>query len=650
MCGIAGFAFSMMSGDEARQIAGRMASSLDHRGPDDSGVWCDDRVGVSLGHTRLAVIDPSPLGRQPMASADGRFVLAFNGEIYNHRTVRKDLSTRFRGDSDTEVLVEAIASWGVDQALRRVDGMFAFAVWDRELGTLTLARDRLGEKPLYYGFAGRTFLFGSELKSFLVHPAFEARIDRSALTLYFRYGYVPTPHSIYQGVHKLPPGTLVEVSADAPPWTSGPGPVREYWSLRQVAGESTSPYADVPAEHVLDEFDDVLARSVRERMVADVPLGAFLSGGIDSTAIVAMMQRQSDRPVRTFTVGIDSTDYDESAHAARVARFLGTDHTELRVTGDDAVHTIPSLPHVYDEPFADSSQIPTMLISRLTRQHVTVALSGDGGDELFGGYTRYLLYRRVWDRLGAVPAPVRTGMARGIQSIPDGAWDRIGAIPAVQRRVSRPREKARKLAAVLPLESPEQMYHHLMSQWSDPGALVVGGVEPPDRFEESRTWSSPADATQRLMLLDALTYLPDDILTKVDRASMAASLEVRVPFLGREVVEFAWRLPLDLKIRGDEGKWLLRRLVDRHVPSELMDRPKMGFGIPVGDWLRGPLRGWAEDLLSPARLRADGFLAVAPVREVWARHLHGSDLTFPLWTVLMFQSWLDSVSPATAAR
>lgn len=620
-----------------------MARPLAHRGPDDAGAWTDPGAGVVLAHTRLAVIDPTPHGSQPMISADGRHVLVFNGEIYNHRALRAQLgrpSREFRGESDTETLIEAIARWGVVGALERADGMFAFAVWDRQRKHLTLARDRVGEKPLYYGWIGQQFAFGSELKALRALPEFAPQIDRSALTLYFRFGYLPAPTSIYQGISKLSPGTVLEVPESASPW-SGPGPTRRYWSLREVAGRGAGDQDERPAEAVVDELEAVLSRSVQDRMVADVPLGAFLSGGIDSTAIVAMMQRMSRQPVQTFTIAVDDSAYDESRHAAAVAAHLGTEHTEMRVTGREALELVPSIPHVYDEPFADSSQIPTMLISELTRKHVTVALSGDGGDELFGGYTRYLLYRRIWDQIGWLPARFRELLAGGIKKVPDQLWDRLEHLPGVAQRVSRPREKAKKLAAVLPLQSPEAMYRALMSQWSDPAALVLGADEPAPVFDQWAGYGGLVDPTQRLMLLDSLTYLPDDILTKVDRASMAASLEVRVPFLAREVIDFAWGVPIGLKIRESEGKWVLRQLVDRHVPRHLMERPKMGFGIPLGDWLRGPLRPWAEDLLSPSRLRSDGYLAVEPVRHAWRLHLAGADATFPLWTVLMFQAWVE---------
>ena len=641
MCGIAGVLHSPARDAALEAVGAGMARPLTHRGPDDAGVWIWSPVGLALAHTRLAVIDPTPSGRQPMTSADGRFTLVYNGEIYNHGPLRTELLRHdLRGDSDTEVLVEAIARWGVADTLSRVDGMFAFAVWDHVGRTLTLARDRLGEKPMYYGWLGDTFVFGSELEAIRAHPDFRGGIDREALTLYCRFGYVPAPYSIHAGISKLPAGALLELPADgAARWTSGHGPVRRYWSLSDVAAAGEAARTPASPAEALDELEQVLWRSVADRMVADVPLGAFLSGGVDSTAVVAAMQDQSARPVRTFTVAVDDAAYDESEHAGRVARHLGTDHTELRVTGQDALDAVSNIPRVYDEPFADSSQVPTMLLSALTRRHVTVALSGDGADELFGGYTRYLLPQRVWDRVRWLPAGVRRGVGAGIRGIPDAWWDRVDRLPAVASRVSRPREKARKVAGVLALDSPERMYHHLMSHWPTPETLVLGGHEPTTAFDEAAYWATPRDRAERLMLLDALTYLPDDILTKVDRASMASSLEVRVPFLGREVVEFAWRLPPEMKIRGGEGKWLLRRLVDRHVPRHLTERPKMGFGVPVGDWLRGALRPWAEDLLAPARLADDSHLAVEPIRRAWDRHLGGEDLAAPLWTVLMFQAW-----------
>jgi asparagine synthase (glutamine-hydrolysing) len=623
-----------------------MVDTQRHRGPDDRGVWLDEACGVALGHTRLAIIDPTPDGCQPMASHSGRHVVVYNGEIYNFRELRAQLEGEgqrgWRGHSDTEVLVEAFETWGVADTLERVDGMFALAMWDRQERRLTLARDRFGEKPLFYGYSRGTFLFGSELKAIQAHPDFEPVLDRGAIALYMRYGYVPAPYSIFAGISKLPPSGYVELGLDDLAGGRMTSP-SSYWSLEAVAAAGEADPHRLSEQEAIDSLDHLLEDSVRSRMVADVPLGAFLSGGLDSTAIVAKMQQVSSQPVRTFTIGNLPGGYDEAPHAAAVARHLGTEHTALEIKPSDALALVPRLPVVYDEPFADSSQIPTMLVSEMTRKHVTVALTGDAGDELFGGYARYLLYRRVWDRLGWVPSGVRRGLASGIRAMPDRGWDRIEAVPAVTRRISRPREKARKLADVLPLDSPEQMYHHLMSQWQDPAAVVIGATEPPTRLAQAAGSDGPMDPTQRLLLIDALSYLPDDILAKVDRAAMAYSLETRLPFLAPSIVEFAWRLPLDVKIRAGEGKWILRQVVDRYVPRALMERPKMGFGIPVGEWLRGPLRDWAEDLLDADRLEAAGYLRPEPVREVWAQHLAGIDRTFPVWTVLMFQAWYEQL-------
>ena len=652
MCGITGYlgAPGTTAGEELACVARRMSDRIRHRGPDDSGVWVDAEAGVALGHRRLSIIDLSPEGHQPMLSASGRFVLIFNGEIYNYEQIRRELAKsgaalEWRGHSDTEVMLAAFERWGIRGALERFNGMFAFALWDRGERTLYLSRDRLGEKPLYYGWMGGAFLFGSELKALRAHPAWRGEIDRGALALYMRHNYVPAPYSVYRNVAKLPAGALLTL-----PWGGGvPGrapTIDPYWSAREVAEEAAErPFAGTDAE-ALEELDLLLRDAVSIRMHADVPLGAFLSGGVDSSAIVALMQAQSSRPVRTFSIGNTVDAYNEAPYAKAVAAHLGTDHTELYVTPEEARDVIPRLPAMYDEPFADSSQIPTFLVSALARQHVTVSLSGDGGDELFGGYNRYFWGRAIWRSVGWVPRAVRAAVASGIRAVPPRRWDALAGrmAPLFPRslRVRRVGDNAHKLAGILGVTDPIEMYRGLVTHWEDPSAIVRAEGEPSTVLTDRSQWPRTGNFTRHMMALDLVTYLPDDILVKVDRASMAVSLEARVPFLDHRVVEFASRLPLSMKIRGSMGKLLLRRLLFRYVPQKLIDRPKMGFGVPVDGWLRGPLREWAESLLDPARLRRDGFIAEAPVGQRWRDHLAGrSNWSYLLWDVLMFQAWLD---------
>lgn len=623
-----------------------------HRGPDDAGVWVDAQAGVALAHRRLAIVDLSPTGHQPMVSASARFVIAFNGEIYNHGELRRLLEARgqapaWRGRSDTETLLAAIEAWGVDESLDLCVGMFAFALWDRTSRTLTLARDRMGEKPLYYGWQRGTLLFGSELKALRAHPAFVGSIDRGALALFFRHNYVPAPYSIYQGIHKLPPGTRLVIShANAQGQTFNRP--RPYWSLAQVVQQGQQqPFAGAPAE-AADALERLLKQAVAGQMVADVPLGAFLSGGIDSSTVVALMQAQSSRPVKTFSIGFHEGEYDEAKYAAAVARHLGTDHTELYVTPEQAMAVIPRLPALYDEPFADSSQIPTFLLAQLARQHVTVSLSGDGGDELFGGYNRYFWAWGLWRRLGWVPARVRRAAARCLTWRSPAAWERsfttVGPLLPRRYRYANLGDKLHRLAGILGAPGPEAIYRGLVSHWTDLDALVQGAQEPPTVLTEPHAWPLVDDFRHRMMALDAVSYLPDDILVKVDRAAMGVSLETRVPLLDHRVVALAWTLPLELKIRGGLGKWLLRQVLYRHVPAHLIERPKMGFGVPIDHWLRGPLRDWAEELLDDRRLRESGYLDPAPVRRLWAEHLSGQrNWQYHLWDVLVWEAWRDAV-------
>jgi asparagine synthase (glutamine-hydrolysing) len=646
MCGIAG-----VIGDPkvSARLVGRMARSLSHRGPDDEGVWIDSEAGVGLGHRRLAIVDVSAAGHQPMHSPAGRFVLTFNGEIYNHAELRQELIAQgsevdWRGHSDTETLLAGFDRWGIKPTLQRATGMFAFAVWDRQARALTLARDRLGEKPLYYGRAkgpGSAFLFGSELKALREYPGFEAEVDRQALALLLRYMAVAAPRSIYRGISKLMPGTMLTLEADA-----DEGLVETYWSAAEVAREGVSDPLSLGPKAAADRLEKILERAIGRQMMADVPLGAFLSGGVDSSTVVAVMQKLSVRPVKTFTIGFHEDDYNEAVHAKAVARYLGTDHTELYVTPAEAMDVIPKLPSMYDEPFADSSQIPTHLISALAREEVTVALSGDGGDELFGGYNRYVVTGAFWDRIASVPLPLRSAAAWGLQSIPAFAWDRFGSVAGGllprSLQFARLGEKIHKGAPMLRCGSVEALYDLMLSQWRDPTEVVIGASAAAAAVSVDIPALEGMGGVERMMAQDMVFYLPDDILAKVDRAAMAVSLETRVPLLDPEVVEFAWKLPLDLKIRRGSTKWLLRQVLYRHVPPAMIERPKMGFGVPIDSWLRGPLRDWAEALLDERRLESEGYFRAAPIREAWAAHLGGqSNQTFKLWAILTFQAWLE---------
>jgi asparagine synthase (glutamine-hydrolysing) len=646
MCGISGLldASGRAGCDELRSAVTRMIATLNHRGPDDSGTWEDEKAGIALGHRRLSILDLSPKGHQPMQSASGRYVISFNGEIYNFKILRReleDLGETFRGHSDTEVMLAAISRWGLEKALQQFNGMFAFALWDREERLLHLVRDRLGEKPLYYGRMGKTFLFGSELKALRAHPSFKAEINRNVLALFLRHNYIPAPYSIYEGVYKLPPGTMLTLSPmDA---VSLPAPI-PYWSAREAAEQGVaSPFKGTEGEAVT-RLETLLRDAVKLRMEADVPLGVFLSGGIDSSTIVALMQAQSDRPVKTFTIGFFEDGYNEAKYAKEVAKFLGTKHTELYVTPEEAIAVIPKLPTLYDEPFSDSSQIPTFLVSQLARRHVTVSLSGDGGDELFTGYGRYFLGRRIWRKIGWMPNGMRQMASRALLALSTQSWEavfrKLGPVLPDKIKWRDPGDKIHKLAKIMAVKNPEEMYLGLVSHWKDPASIVVGAFEPSTPLTTRDQWATLSDFTQRMMYLDTVTYLPDDILVKVDRAAMGVSLEARVPLLDHRVVEFAWRIPLSMKVRDGQGKWLLRRVLSKYVPKELTERPKSGFAIPIDSWLRGPLREWAEPLLDEGRLRREGFFNPKPIREKWAEHLSGErNWQYYIWDVLMYQAW-----------
>ena len=637
MCGIAGV---LGAGAGHPGLIERMNGALRHRGPDDGGAWSDSEAGIALGSRRLAIIDISPAGHQPMHSHDGRYVLTFNGEIYNHRELRAEVEASghvpdggWRGHCDTETLLEAIAAWGLSRALERSVGMFAFALWDRKERTLRLVRDRFGEKPLYYGWAGQDLLFASELKAIRHHPRFDATIDPRALRLFMARNYVPAPFSIYRTIFKLEPASILTVRPNARP-QSEPMHAERYWSYRDVLNRGLRNPIRNESEAIA-ELERLLARAVEGQALADVPVGAFLSGGIDSSSVVALYQKYSAQKVRTFTIGFNEQAYNEAEHARAVAAHFGTDHHERIVTAREAQELIPSLPHIYDEPFADSSQIPTHLVSAFARGEVKVALSGDGGDELFGGYTRYFTIARAWTALRRAPAPLRAAIAGPLSRVPPAAWDAIGRRPYFGI-------KARKvLKTIAGARSLDQMFAAFLDEWAEQGSPVSGESGAVAPFDLALDPAAP-DAL-RMMYCDAVSYLPDDILCKVDRASMAVSLEVHCPFLDHRVAELAARIPIEMKIRGGTGKQILRQMLYREAPRALFERPKAGFGIPVGEWIKGPLRDWAENLLDARRLRSEGWLDAARIEQRWREHLSGErDSTGALWSVLMFEAWLEA--------
>ncbi len=648
MCGLAGYldiARDSTQTDLARRVT-CMAETLRHRGPDDGGIWVDPEAGVAMGFRRLSVVDLSEAGHQPMPSSCGRYVIVFNGEIYNFKNLRQELvllGHRFRGHSDTEAMLEAVSQWGLETAIEKANGMFAFALWDRRSRVLHLVRDRLGEKPLYYGRMKNTFLFGSELKALRAHPDFDGTIDRDALTLYLRHNCIPGPYTIYKNIHKLPPATILTIDTSV---TGTEEQLCTYWSVwRAVKSGQENPFVKSDSE-AIECLEVMLREAVKLRMTADVPLGAFLSGGIDSSTIAALMQSQSNRSIQTFSIGLETSNYDEGVHARTVAQHLGTAHTELVVTAEEAMATIPLLPSLYDEPFSDSSQIPTFLVSKLARQHVTVSLSGDGGDELFGGYTRHLWAPRLWKNFGSLPKGLRGAARQALNTVPPRVWDsffhRIRPRLPKKAQHRHPGDKLQKLAEVLTADDLDAVYMTLVSHWKEPASIVHGARELPTILTKLGNHQSLIDGSQRMMYLDTVTYLPDDILVKLDRASMAVSLEARVPLLDHNLVEFAWRLPASMKIRGGKGKWVLRQVLQKYLPQELIERPKTGFAVPLDAWLRGPLRDWAESLLNERRLQLEGFLDPSPVRQKWKEHLCGErNWQYPLWDVLMFEAWLD---------
>jgi len=641
MCGITGFWNMKQQVRIAapKEVIQKMTDAIIHRGPDSSGLWWDEKAEIYFGHRRLAIIDLSSAGHQPMVSRSGLSVLSYNGEIYNSDELRKQLieaGCQFKGYSDTEVILEACELWGIEKTTKSLIGMFAFAFWDARKQQLTLARDRVGKKPLYWGIHQGMLLFASELKALTVHPAWSAKINRNALAAYFDYNYVPAPNSIYQDIQKLKPGTFISIDA------FGKTQETTYWDFHQIAAQSLG-FRDSRSELELEETLDVLLRdAVKRRMISDVPLAAFLSGGIDSSLIVALMQAESTRAVKTFSIGFHEPGYNEAIYAAAVAKHLGTDHHELYLPAEEAQSIIPQIPEWFDEPFADVSQIPTFLVSKLARSQVTVSLSGDGGDELFAGYNRYFLGNKLWYILSKIPKPLRMLVAKSLFSVSPHHWDKLSSVVPMLKHRGVLGDKIHKLSGLLGARSPEECYQLSTSYWGRRHSLVTEeNAEIKPARQQDQTQSNLAfNFIEYMQYMDTLNYLPDDILTKVDRTSMAVSLEARTPFLDHRVIEFAWTLPMKMKVRDGKGKWLLRSLLKRYVPSHLFERPKMGFGVPIDTWLRGPLRDWAEDLLSENELRKDNLLNPKPIRQRWQEHLSGKrNWQYSLWGVLMFQAW-----------
>jgi asparagine synthase (glutamine-hydrolysing) len=643
MCGLTGFIWNSDSkiSHVARSLD-LMTDAINHRGPDSEGSWIDEKDCISIGHKRLSVLDLTSAGSQPMFSNSKRYVIAFNGEIYNHNTLRSLLNKEmvWNGHSDTETLLACFEHWGVDKTLENLVGMYAIALYDSVEKVLYLVRDRMGEKPLYYGWNNGVFLFGSELKAIKSFPGFSGVVDRSALALYLQYDYVPAPFSIYKGIKKLPQGSYIKIKMNSGRWDSKQilDPI-EYWSLKDVALSGQSNTSKKSNEHkLIDKLDDVLSESIEQQMISDVPLGVFLSGGVDSSLVASLMQKNSMDKIQTYTVGFNERSYNEAEYAKKVALHLGTEHTELYVSPEQAIKVIPKLPLIYDEPFADSSQIPTFLVSEMAKKHVTVAISGDGGDELFGGYNRYTMACKIWKNVEKTPFFVRKALSKGITSVSPRMWDNLGSIIPQRLNIAHPGDKAYKFADILLASEIGDVYNRLVSHWENSCDIVIGCNNINKPIYESHFINDE----HNMMFLDSVTYLPDDILTKVDRASMASSLETRAPFLNHKVVEFAWNLPLDIKIRDSKGKWIVRKVLDKYVPNKLIDRPKMGFGIPIDSWLRGPLKDWAESLLDESRLKSEGFFHPEPIRKIWAEHLSKQgNWHHHLWSILMFQAWLE---------
>ena len=650
MCGIVGYLGGDFSNSELnKSIIGEMSDQILKRGPDSSGTWIDPSNKIGLAHRRLAIVDLSAAGHQPMTSSSSRYVITYNGEIYNSIEIKEELikidrAPAWRGHSDTEILLAGFEAWGIKGTISRLTGMFAIAVWDKDLKELILIRDRIGEKPLYYGWQGtgsnKVFLFGSELKSLKKHPQFINEIDRGSLALYMRYCYVPTPHSIYKGIKKLEPGTILRVSLNNHQSQD------KYWDACEIAKKGFESPFNATLTEVTNNLEEALKKTISKQMMADVPLGAFLSGGIDSSAVVALMQAQSSRAIKTFTIGFKEEGYNEAEFSKLVAQHIGTDHTELYVSSQDALDVVPKLPNLYCEPFADSSQIPTFLVSALARKNVTVSLSGDGGDEVFGGYNRYLFADKLWKSIKILPSAFRGMIGKGVKSFPDAGWSNAFKI---LNRITPPKfngvswgDKLQKGAGVFGSKNLVSLYQGLVSNWQDPSAVVIGELEHENIFSRDAQMLSNFGDIEKMMAIDMVSYLPDDILVKVDRAAMGVSLETRVPFLDHHIIEFASKIPLSMKINNGVGKAVLREVLYKYVPRDLIERPKMGFGIPVSDWLKGPLKEWAEELLNESRLASQGFFYPEIVRKMWSEHLSGTrNWQSQLWAVLMFQAWLE---------
>ena len=642
MCGVTGF-WDSQDYNQA-EIVKHMADKITSRGPDDFGVWVAKDKGLAFAHRRLSIVDLSPAGHQPMVSSCGRFVLIYNGEIYNHLDIRELLFkeegiSEWVGRSDTETLLMAISKWGLHNTLIKLNGMYAFALWDDHTKELYLARDRVGEKPMYYGAIDNTFLFGSQLKALTAHPSWNGNIDRNALSLFMKYGYVPAPHSIYENILKLPPAHYVVISDNA----SQIGTPICYWDVNDALQDSITA-EHLGSESIADNLEQLLLDSVKRRMVADVPIGAFLSGGIDSTMIVALMQSAANEPIKTFSIGFNEENYDEAKYAKQIAEHLGTDHTELYIGPQDLLAMVPRLSAIYDEPFADPSQIPTFIVSELAKNHVTVSLSGDGGDELFFGYTRYIQAQSWWGKLRLVPWPIRHLIASIIMAMANIFTRVLSLLPSklIPKHIG---DRIPKFARVIDSRNWITFYDRIISQGNHPDPLVLEATSPDFFIERYKHGLARLSNLKKMMYLDLMMYLPDAILTKLDRASMAVSLEARVPFLDHRFIEFVWNIPFGYKYKKGKGKWILRKVLNRHVPMELIDRPKMGFGVPVEDWLRGPLRDWAENLLEDRKIRDQGYFDAVLVRKMWDEHKSGKRRWHAqIWRILVFQMWLSENS------
>ncbi len=648
MCGINGF-YSKSSSTFNNVIA-KMNYAISHRGPDTDGTWLDRNSGIVLGHQRLSIIDLSDAGNQPMESNSGKFILTYNGEIYNHLEIRKEIENNYsnikwKSNSDTETLLEAIDLWGIKKTLQKIEAMFAFALWNKKARSLLLARDRIGEKPLYFGWQGigndKVFLFGSELKSLKVHPQFERKINRDAITLQLRHNCIPAPYSIYKGIYKLLPGHFLQLNENDLKNSLLPS-TQYYWSLTECAIDGNNNQLKLSDDEIQIDLEKLMLSSVKKQMISDVPLGTFLSGGIDSSTIVAMMQSQSSSPVKSFTIGFSEHDYSEAKYAKKIAKYLGTNHTELYVSSKKAMDVIPKLPIIYDEPFSDSSQIPTFLVSQLAKQHVKVAISGDGGDELFCGYNRHLISKKLSKIFKLTPLGFRKLFSHTLHLISSKNWSKISKVLPNFNQYSNFGDKVYKFASAMDAKTINDAYYILCSHWQNPSQVVIDSKEPRTLLTDFEPTLEGLDVQQKMMVLDFLTYLPNDILVKIDRAAMASSLETRVPFLDHKLIEFAWKIPQYLKYRDGKGKWILRKILNKYVPKTLTDRPKMGFAVPIDTWLRGPLKDWAENLLSQKRLQQEGYFNSKLIRDKWSDHLSEKrNWQSDLWDILMFQAWID---------